>query len=54
MARHGRRKGEPLNAQEWQLYAVLQNYEIRKENLDLTVRQWREKKLQEFRKRGAL
>lgn len=54
MSRRRKRKHQPLNAQEFQLYAVLQNYTIKKENLDLTVREWREKKLKEFQERGAL
>jgi hypothetical protein len=54
MSKNKPRKHRPLNAQEYQLYAVLQNYTIKEENLDITVRQWREKKLKEFRERGAL
>ena len=51
----GRKKNKkPLSAQEWQLYSVLMNYKILDINLDLTVREWREKKLREFRERGAL
>jgi hypothetical protein len=52
--RKRKKNKNPLNAQEHQLYDVLRNYKIYDINLDLTVREWREKKLKEFRERDEL
>lgn len=51
MPRSKKKAKRPLNAQEHQLYDVLRNYRIFDMNLELTVREWREKKLKEFRER---
>jgi hypothetical protein len=51
---NSRKSKRNLSAQEWQLYSLFQNYDISDKNLNLTVKQWREKKLKEFRERGAL
>jgi len=54
MPRRKNKSKRPLNAQELQLYDVLRNYWIFEINLDLTVREWREKKLKEFEERDEL
>ena len=49
-----RHKREPLSAQEWALYLTLDDLILEKQERNMSVAEWRYKKLKELALRGGM
>ena len=49
-----RKKSRPLSAIEWSLFRVLEETQLTKDEQQLTAKEWRRRKIEEFKARSGM